>query len=187
MIQDRNTVRTGLIGMAAGLALAALLLGAYQLGRSSSAEGFPLPETVVQAMASHGSKTMAIATGPIDEGEGLFVLDYLTGELQCFVCNPRGGGRFFAHFRANVVEALGVEQGKTPDYLLVLGAMEFTPRQPGVARPGHCVAYVCDANTGNIAAFGVPWNRNAASTGQPQRGALVLLDVAKARNLNVIE
>lgn len=173
-------------GVAVGLLLAGGLGAAYLLGQRSQ-EGFAIPETLLRATASHGGQTMAIATGPIDEGEGLFVLDFLTGELQCFVSNPRGGGKFFARFRANVVVPLGVEQGKKPDYALVTASVDFTPRPAGIARPGSCIVYVCDTNTGNIAAYGVPWNRNAASTNRLQQGALVLLDVAQARNLDVIE
>ncbi len=42
-----------------------------------------MPETVLNASASHGGETFAMATGPVDaDVEGLFMLDFLTGELQ---------------------------------------------------------------------------------------------------------
>src|SRR4051794_23038843 len=52
--------------------------------------------------ASHGSDGFAMATGNIDEeSDGLYTLDYLTGDLACWVFNPRSGN-FTALFTANV-------------------------------------------------------------------------------------
>lgn len=175
-------------GMAAGTLFSAALLTAYLLGyhRAEPSLDGMLAETLVRASASHSGETMALATGLIDEQEGLFVLDYLTGELQCYILNPRGPTVFFAVFRTNVINALGVEQGKRPSYAMVTGVVDFL-RGAAIARPAGSVVYVCDTNTGNIAAYGIPWNRTAAAAGRPQQGALILLDVAKARSPDIIE
>jgi hypothetical protein len=172
-------------GLLTGIAVCGALVMGYWLGRNHSANPF---ETALHATATHGGDTMALATGPVDEGdEGLFILDYLTGELQCMVISPRNTPtKFFARFRTNVVQVLGVEQGKKPNYVMVTGHMDFQ-RGAAAARPGNCVVYVCDTITGNYAAFGIPWNRTFAAAGRPQQGALVLLDVGKARNLEGIE
>lgn len=135
---------------------------------------------VFHAAATHGGQSMALATGSVDEGEGLFVLDYLTGDLHCFVIYPRFATKFLAHYQTNVIQVLGVQPGKKPDYLMVTGQMEFR-QGTALNRPAGTVVYVADANTGKFAAFGVPWNRQAANVGQPQQGPLVLLDVGQAR------
>ncbi len=139
---------------------------------------------VLQASATHGGQTMALATGPIDEGEGLFVLDYLTGDLHCFVIYPRFGSNFLAHFQTNVIQALGVQAGKKPDYLMVTGQMDFR-QGAGLNRPAGTVVYVADANSGRFAAYGIPWNRQAANVGQPQQGPLVLLSAGQVRNIEL--
>ncbi len=185
-----RTVPWGWVGgLTAGMLFSAALLVAYLMGvqqGDSPSDSQLLRETLVRAAGSHGADTMAMATGLVDEQEGLFVLDFITGELQCFVLNPRGPNVFFAHYRTNVIAALGVEQGKQTKYALVTGVVDFL-RGAAIARPAGSVVYVCDTNTGNIAAYGIPWNRTAAAAGRPQRGALVLLDVAKARNPDIIE
>ena len=171
-------------GLAAGLALGVALVIGTVIGMSHSAPpGWQLPETLLHATASHGSDTMALATGPIDDAEGLYVLDYLTGELHCYVMNTRTG-KFNAHFAVNVVQALGVEQGRKPKYVMVTGAASFA-RGAGAARLADSLIYVCDTNTGNFAAFGVPWIRGLASTNRPQVGAMTLLDVGKARSVEI--
>ena len=121
---------------------------------------------------------MAVATGPVDEDvEGFFVLDFLTGDLQCQVINSRVG-KFGALFRANVRADLGVGQSKKPKFLMVTGLASFN-RGAGAIRPGLSAIYVIDANTGKFAAYGVPWSRQLANTVRPQAGALRLLDVGQ--------
>jgi hypothetical protein len=171
-------------GFGLGLALSAMLLLGFWLGRQDRNDDTALRELLLRASTSHGGKTMAMATGPIDESEGLFVLDYLTGELNCFVINPRSNGKFNARFTTNVVAHLGVKEKKTPDYVMVTGGMDFL-RGAAQSRPANCVVYVADANTGNFAAFGLEWNRTAAAQARPQAGALILLDVGKARSVEV--
>jgi hypothetical protein len=46
---------------------------------------------------------------------------------------------------------------------------------------------VGDGNTGNVACYAVPWNRQAVTTGQPQAGALVRVAVGKARVVAIQE
>ncbi len=124
--------------------------------------------------------TFAMATGLIDDGvEGLYLLDFVTGDLQCYVLNWRTS-RFAAVFRANVVQALGIDPAKSPKYLLTTGLVNF-PRGATAGRPGNSVAYVMDTTTGNFAAYGLSWRRELAATGRPQANALILLDVGTAR------
>ena len=147
--------------------------------------GWELPVTELQATATHGGATMVIATGPIDDGiEGLFVLDFITGELQCSVLNPRNGqlGGMYKH---NVVTDLGVAEGnKQPKYLMVTGIANFRVGG-GNVRPAKSVVYVADGNTGRYAAYMLPWNRQAAQFNFAQVNPFVLLGKGTARNVQL--
>jgi hypothetical protein len=77
-----------------------------------------------------------------------------------------------------------LNKGKKPNYVMVTGQMDFL-RGAAMSRPANTVIYVCDTNSGNFAAWGIPWNRTIAQQGRPQQGALILLDVGKARNLEI--
>jgi len=51
------------------------------------------PSVRLHAVASQGEDNFAIATGFIDEEtEGIFFLDFLTGDLAAGVLNPRSRG-----------------------------------------------------------------------------------------------
>ena len=173
-------------GLAMGLLVGVgMLIGALAAVHSQGAGTLRVPETLLHASASHSGETMALATGHIDsEVEGLFILDYLTGELQCFVLNPRSY-QFAGMFKRNVIADLGVQQGKKPSYVLVTGAAEMRRGAVLVGMPAMCVAYVADSNTGNVAAYSLLWNPNMAKTGAAQVGELKLLATGKARTVEV--
>ncbi len=175
------------VGAMAGLLVAVGILIGMMTSRPSGQARFPLPmidlaETSLHATASHGTDTFIAATGQIDQyAEGLFLLDALTGDLQCVVMSNRTA-KFASFYKTNVLDALGV-QGKKPQFLLVTGYVEF--RSGGTSRPAHCVAYVVDANTGRYAAYGVPLGgqtKRAVASGQ-----LLLLDVQDARSADINE
>jgi hypothetical protein len=127
-----------------------------------------------------------MATGPIDSDmEGVFMLDYLTGELHCWVLYPQSA-QFGGMFKYNVIADLGVQQGKKPNYVMVTGQASFGGRT-GVQTPAGCAVYVADANTGNVAAYSLLWNRTMARTGTPQTGTFRLLGTGKARTLEIRE
>ncbi len=139
---------------------------------------FALPETALHAAGASRTETMAVATGPIDEDtEGLFILDFQTGELMCFVIYQKGAGKrkIGGFFRTNVIKDLGFEKQKKPNYLLVTGETNFL-RGGGVLRPGISVAYVVDVNTGKFAAYVVPWDQTAHARMVPQTAQLITLD-----------
>jgi hypothetical protein len=199
-MQKQSTFsRSFLFGsLAGGLGIATVMIAAFLAGRATvPGNGVPgegaskgksgpkdsdwLEQRYLNATASHGADTMAIATGPIDDSEGLFVLDYLTGELTCYVLNSRSG-KFDAGFKSNVIQALGVEPAKKPKYLMVTGAANF-PRGIGGSKLGQCAIYVVDSNTGHFGVWGVPFSRQAAATGNAQWGPLFLINTGKARNI----
>jgi len=168
-------------GMAGLLVGFGCLLGVFMAAQFDSLQ-LILPETALYATAATGAETLAAATGPIDDDiEGLFYLDFLTGELGCQVLNARGG-TFNSAFRTNVIKDLGVSnKQKTPKYLLLTGLARF-PRGASLARPSLSVIYVVDANTGNFAAYSVPWRVDFSKSGRPQVGQFTLLgDCRKGR------
>jgi hypothetical protein len=175
-------------GMAIGLSIGGALAAGYWWGNSRSAETSMMPdlsELKLQAMASHGSETFAIATGPIESDvEGLFTLDYLTGDLQCFVVNPRSGN-LGGWFKTNIATSLTPERGKKPNYLIATGMLNVRAGTYGNFRPAGCICYVADANTGEIAAYSFPWSQNAGSAGATQASEMKLIYKWKARALNL--
>lgn len=178
----RHAVQSRGTWLVFGLAFGAIF-GAVSVVQFSNSR-LQFPQTLLNASATHGAKTMAIATGPIDDGvEGFFVLDFLTGELSCSVLNPRTGAMGGA-FRANVVNDLGIEQGKQPDYLLITGAANFRT-QGGNVKPAESVVYVADANTGRYVAYWLPWNRAASQYNFAQASPMLVLGKGSARNLQL--
>lgn len=176
-------------GLAVGLLIGVGMLVGALVGLAATADGggmISLPGSSIHATATDAGDTFAIATGPVDdEAEGLFTLDFLTGELQCLVINTRSGE--WSIFKYIVTADLGAEAGKAPQYLLVTGMLTTRATGAGAARPGNCVAYVVDSRSGNVGVYGVPWNRSIVATGRAQGGALVRVAVGKVRNLAVRE
>jgi hypothetical protein len=170
-------------GLIVGLTIGGAMAVGVLLGQrgSSLADTPSLAELKLKAAASHGGENFAIATGPVDEDvEGLFTLDFLTGALQCFVINPKThtlGGRFFAN--VNAPNVFGAKKGKKPAFLLVTGQYNASG---GGQRAGGSVCYVVDANSGEVAAFGVPWNKSQAIAGAPQEQPLIPMQKWAARD-----
>jgi hypothetical protein len=169
------------------MALVVFALGFWMRGASDNSNrdaAWPawLPSSQLHATGTAIGDTFAMATGPIDdEVDGVYILDFLTGDLQCVVLNYRSG-RFNAAFKTNVMQDLGLvnDAAKRPKYLLTTGLVNF-PRGATAARPGNSIVYVLDATTGNFAAYGIPWRRELAATGRAQVAGLQLLDVGRAR------
>jgi hypothetical protein len=170
------------LGLFAGVGM---LIGALvsQQGQSSQ-QGFPME--LLQASATDSTSSMAIATGYIGNGvEGLFVLDFITGNLQCQVLNPRFAGKIGGLFQHNVALDLGVQQGKQPRYLMATGVADFRVQTGGNVKPAGCVLYVADANTGRYAAYMLPWNENAAKQNVNQSYPMKILFTGNVRNVVV--
>jgi hypothetical protein len=168
------------LGLLAGIGAASSVL---YFSRPAAPAGWPQGVPLHGATAST-SETMAIATGRIDDDvEGLYTLDFLTGDLQCFVLNPRSG-KFVGWFKTNVTNQLPVERGKKPQYLLATG--EWSPAGfQTTQRPCQSVVYVADANTGLFMAYYLPWVKGAATTGLTQSTAMIPLEGQKIRNIPV--
>jgi hypothetical protein len=176
------------VGGVFGLALGgAMTLGVLLGQRDQAAASLPgLAELKLKAAASHGADTFAIATGAVDdEIEGLYTLDFITGDLQCFVLNSRTGqlaGRFM--YNVNDQKIFGAKKGKKPNYLLTTGTFNGGASSGG-AKPAASVCYVVDANTGDVAAFGFPWSRSVTTSGGIQSMPMVPLQKWQARSVDL--
>lgn len=173
------TVSALTIGVAAMCGCAALATG-FWLGRQPSPAS-PLPPLMAAAAAA--SDTMAVATGPIGrDSEGIFFLDFITGDLQCLVYYPRAGG-FGAHYFGNVLPHLG-GGGKNSKYLMVTG-QALVSSSTGGARPAASLVYVTDTTTGMFATYAIPWDQTAESGGRAQSGALIYVGGGPIRNFQL--
>jgi hypothetical protein len=171
-----------LLGLCTGVGM---LIGALVAVNWQSSSGLQWPETRLQAVASHSGETLAMATAALDpDAEAVFMLDYLTGDLQCWGVSPRSGLPALSG-SISVLPALGVEEGKKPSYVMVTGGANFMRGADAGAAPGNCVVYVADSNTGNFAAFGVMYNRTALRAGMMQPVGFKLLGKGKARALAI--
>ena len=186
MLWGPRTKAFGLLatGLLLGLTIGGAMTVGVLVGQRSPALGAAAGFNDVQhkATASHGTDSFAIATGPIDDNvEGLFTLDFLTGDLSCFVINPRNmsvGGIF----KTNVASQLGAQKGKKPNYLLATGTVNVS----GGARMAASICYVVDANTGTVAAFGFPWTKAATTAGAPQVAPMQVIGTPwKARTVDL--
>jgi len=158
-------------GATAGLFCGLVMLALAISLRPAQPAAVELPPELLRASATHGSSNFAVATGQVsDEAEGVFFLDFLTGELTCWVYYPRIQA-FNAKFTANVSAALPAG-GQNPQYLMVTGNISGV-RGTGNARPGGCLVYVVEPTTGTFVAYAIPWNRAVENTAAPQAGALV--------------
>jgi hypothetical protein len=67
----------------------------------------------------------------------------------------------------------------------MISGMVNIRRGASQARPSLSVVYVAEANSGRVAAFNLPWSRQALNAGQRINAAINLLDVQKFRTAAV--
>lgn len=178
-----NRVTILVAGLSTGLFISTLVgyLGLQACGYFE-ADKLQWLETRLHAAAAQSGDSMAVATGPIEEGvEGIFVLDFISGDLTCGVLNPRTG-TMAGLFKRNVVQDLGVEQGKQPKYLMVTGRFDVQQKVNNL-RPAQSIVYVADSNTGRYVGYTLPWNSNLLNSNVTQLQAMVPIGGGSARNI----
>lgn len=126
----------------------------------------------VHAVGSLAQDSFAVCTVPLEVGmEGLFILDFETGDLSGGAIN--GTTQKFSPniYRYNVLKDLGFKAGKVknPKFLLVAGAVTMAGN--AATQLAQSVLYVTDVATGVTAAYAIP----------VQGPNLMLLDVVKPR------
>jgi len=159
-----------IVPVAAGAALFAAGVVAGMRLRS------PEPQRVFAATAA-ADESFAACTAPVGDGmEGLFLLDFETGDLIGGVLNP-ASAKFTSGYRHNVLKDLEFKAGKikNPKFLLTTGLANFNGA--AASSVAGSVLYVTDASTGVTVAYGIPWNARQSAAGAP----LVPLDMARPR------
>jgi hypothetical protein len=165
-----------------GMLVGALVATGVHNSRAQTAA--VVPEIPLHALGgAHGTGTFAVASCSIDEdgADGLFTLDFETGDLNCFILNPRNG-KFTGVYSANVKTDLAVV-GKAPNYAMTTGMVGWKGGRVGGFSNSSAVVYVADVNSGKYMAYGVKYNNEALVAGVPQKGMLVKLDAGTGKNV----
>ncbi len=131
-----------------------------------------------QAMTAHGTDKKTMVTVPLEAGmEAVVTLDHQTGDMTGYVLD-RLNGQFFIQYRYNVNADFPPTHG---GYLMATGLVDFRSFQ-GNDRLASGVVYVSEESSGQVVAYGLPWNTQLrASNAQPQRFEFISLDKAQTR------
>ena len=143
------------------------------------------PPQELHAMTAHGTEKKTMVTVPLEGGmEAVVTLDHITCDMTGYVLD-RFSGKFFVQYRYNVAGDFKLRQGKLPRFLMAAGQANF--RQfSGNERIADGVIYVSEESSGQVMAYGIPWNTQfRASTSGPQFRKLILLDGEKTRFMDV--
>jgi hypothetical protein len=172
MFRGRNLRRSLGLGLAIGLGLgviAGLLVGGAW------------PQTPLHATATDRVDSFAMATGQVDEDiEAVYFLDFITGDLNA-VAIGKQSGHFTGYFKANVTADMGLDNAKSPHYMLVTGTVDL--RRAGTRMQySRAVVYVAEVTSGKVAAYAIPWSSGLQQGGQGGVQPLVPIATTRFRN-----
>lgn len=107
------------------------------------------------AVATDRMEQFSIATGTVTPGlEAIYVLDFVTGELQALLLD-RQTGRFTVRVARNVAnDFFEVRPRQTPQYLMVTGDADL---RTGGQVLATAVLYVAELTTGQLVAYTFPF------------------------------
>jgi hypothetical protein len=100
------------------------------------------------------------AAGINDPMDGVFILDFLTGQLKGAVLS-RQAGAFVSFYFRNLAKDFGVEGDADPHYCMVSGYAQI-PNQ-GQLQMASGVIYIGELNSGKLAAYAFPWREQGAA------------------------
>lgn len=133
---------------------------------------------LAHAMTAHGTENKTMITVPIDIGmEAVVTLDHVTGDMTGYVLD-RLNAQFIFQYRYNVHVDFPMTKGK---YLMAAGLADFRNFNSN-NRIANGVIYVAEESSGQVAAYGIPWNTQMRTNiVPPQKLAFVPLDRAQTR------
>ncbi len=134
----------------------------------------------LNAGAAIKNDSLSMATGLItSEVEGLWMLDHESGNLQCWVMNPRTGA-VAGVYGVNVANDLELSKGK-PDFLMAAGNFFFTGGNVGNRAPANSICYVANTTSGIVAGYSVAINRQTINRGISETGRLTRVCIGKVK------
>lgn len=135
------------------------------------------------ADSASGGKTISMATGTITgDADGLFILDHMTGILQCWLLNTRTGS-VGGIYVADVGMALGLDKGD-PDFVMTTG--DFFIRSSGNNKAANTICYVGEGKSGKVAGFSLAYNKAGIQQGAVQQGKLNMVCSGPVRQAGAI-
>lgn len=139
LVNDRRWLWLGL-GVLAGICVASLW-----------------PQDRAKAATTDRDSKFAMATIPvslINDVEGLFVLDFLTGNLTGGVIDNKTG-EFLTRYARNIAADFGVDPKAEPHYCIVAGRANL----PAVAgrTPATGLLYIGELSSGKVIAYTFPY------------------------------
>lgn len=133
----------------------------------------PAGAGVVDRDAKFGMITVPVKDvqfgGVRDNLEGVFVLDFLTGQITGGVLSSKTG-TFLHGYAYNVAADFQIDPNKQPNYAIVTGNTGLVSRGRVTMATG--VIYVGELNSGLVIAYGFPYN----DTNRPVALSLVKVD-----------
>ena len=135
------------------------------------------------ATATDRLEQFGIATGFIDDGlEGVYVLDFMTGQLQALVIH-RQLQKFAARYVRNVSGDFGLTLDDNPQYVMVTGNADLrqSARRGQYATRG--VLYVAELESGQICVYTFPYGGDR--TQQAEALPFTLIDRYQFRPANI--
>lgn len=123
------------------------------------------PREIAFAATTDRDSKFAMTTCDINDVagvEGVFVLDFLTGQLQGGVLNTKTG-KFQYTYSRNIASDFNIDPNAEPHYAIVAGRANLP--SSGRVQPAQGVVYVAELSSGRVAAYMFPYspgNRGAA-------------------------
>jgi hypothetical protein len=165
----RQPIAIGLIiGLGLGVLAGLMLVGVW-------------PQVPLHATATDRIDSFAMASGFVDEDvEAVYFLDFMTGDLNAVVMGKQSN-HFTGYFKANVAGDLGIDNAKSPHYMMVTGNVDL--RRAGTRMQfSRAAVYVADVTTGKVVAYAIPWSSSLSQGGQGGVQPLVPIATTRFRN-----
>jgi hypothetical protein len=144
--------------------------------------GAMIPPVSLHAVATHGEEGFSVCTGELEPGfEGIYFLDYQTGELSAAFLHPRTG-KFLNFYKVNILKDFA--EAKTPKFLLTSGTANLLLPATLVsnANAARGIIYVTEMNSGICCAYVAPYGTNRVNNPNKTEVPLVKLDTVKFRS-----
>lgn len=125
------------------------------------------PHEPAQAAATDRSAKFAIATcevtvSPLGNVEGVFILDFLTGQLRGGVVNNKSG-KFNIAYARNIAADFNVDPNATPTYAIISGRASLpSSRQYS---PATGVIYIAELTSGKVVCYSFPYENINGNAG----------------------